>query len=81
LRRCVGNTGRVTRLNFDGFCFEDGPVGVRFTDYNSVFPAAVNIASTWDKNLMLQRGVAMGEEFRGKGVNVALSCLSVLGFG
>ena len=47
------------------------PVGVRNTDYNSVFPAGVNIASTWDKTLMLKRGEALGEEFRGKGVNVA----------
>ncbi|KIM83540.1 glycoside hydrolase family 3 protein [Piloderma croceum F 1598] len=70
--RCVGNTGRVTRLNFDGFCFEDSPVGVRDTDYASVFPSAVNVATTWDKNLMLKRGTAMGAEFRGKGVNVAL---------
>ena len=69
--RCVGYTGRVTRLNFDGFCFEDSPVGVRDTDYASVFPAAVNVAATWDKNLMLRRGTAMGAEFRGKGVNVA----------
>jgi hypothetical protein len=68
----VGNTGRVTRLNFDGLCFEDSPAGVRNTDYTSVFPAGVNIASTWDKNLMKQRGEAMGEEFRGKGINVAL---------
>lgn len=27
---------------------------------------------TWDKGLMLARGQAMGAEFRGKGVNVAL---------
>ena len=71
MHRCVGNTGRVPRLKFDGFCLQDSPAGVRDTDYTSVFPAAVNIASTWDKNLMRQRGVAMGAEFRGKGVNVA----------
>ncbi|KIM73689.1 glycoside hydrolase family 3 protein [Piloderma croceum F 1598] len=70
--RCIGNTGRVTRLNFDGICFEDSPVGVRLTDYASLFPAGVNIAATWDKGLMKKRGEAMGEEFRGKGVNVAL---------
>jgi beta-glucosidase len=61
----------VTRLNFDGICFEDSPVGVRLTDYASLFPSGVNIAATWDKGLMKKRGEAMGEEFRGKGVNVA----------
>jgi beta-glucosidase len=58
-------------LNFSGFCFEDSPVGVALTDYNSLFPPGVNAAATWDKSLMLKRGKAIGEEFRGKGVNVA----------
>ncbi|KII87356.1 glycoside hydrolase family 3 protein [Plicaturopsis crispa FD-325 SS-3] len=70
--RCVGNTGRVTRLNFDGFCLQDSPVGVRDADFTSVFPAGVNIAATWDAGLMWARGAAMGAEYRGKGVNVAL---------
>ena len=58
---------KATCLDFDG-CFQDAPVGVRNTDYNSVFPAGVNIAST---TLVLKRGEALGEEFRGNGVNVA----------
>ncbi|KAF8319075.1 glycoside hydrolase [Clavulina sp. PMI_390] len=70
--RCIGNTGTVPRIGFNGLCFEDGPLGVRSTDNNSAFPAGVNAATTWDRDLILQRGVAMGEEFRGKGVNVAL---------
>ena len=47
-------------------------MGVRNTDYNSVFPSGLNAGMTWDKNLMRKRGEAMGAEFRGKGVNVAL---------
>lgn len=70
--RCVGNTGAVPRLGFAGICLEDSPVGVRDTDYASLFPTAMNAAMTWDANLMYQRGAAMGAEFRGKGVNVAL---------
>lgn len=70
--RCVGNSGTIPRLNFPGFCFEDSPVGVRLTDYASVFPAGITVASTWDVDLYQQRGAAMGAEFRGKGVNVAL---------
>ena len=34
--------------------------------------AGVTIASTWDKDAFYQRGYSMGQEFRGKGVNVAL---------
>ncbi|KDE02407.1 Beta glucosidase [Microbotryum lychnidis-dioicae p1A1 Lamole] len=34
---------------------------------------SINVAATWDKDLMYKRGAAMGSEFRGKGVNFALS--------
>ncbi|KAF7966462.1 hypothetical protein HWV62_38330, partial [Athelia sp. TMB] len=70
--RCIGNSSSVPRLGFAGFCLEDLPVGVRDTDYASLFPSGMNVAMTWDAALMLQRGQAMGAEFRGKGVNVAL---------
>ena len=64
---------QIPRLNFKGICLQDSPVGVRFADFVSVFPAGINAAATWDENLIYRRGVAMGEEFRGKGVNVALA--------
>lgn len=70
--RCIGNTGTIPRLGFAGICLEDSPVGVRQTDYASVFPSGINAGMTWDANLMHQRGVALGAEFRGKGINVAL---------
>ncbi|OXV10510.1 hypothetical protein Egran_01729 [Elaphomyces granulatus] len=69
---CVGNTGSIPRLNFPGFCMQDSPLGVRFTDYVSAFPAGVNTAATWDKRLAYQRGNAMGNEHRNKGVDVQL---------
>ncbi|KAJ7078551.1 glycoside hydrolase family 3 protein [Mycena belliarum] len=50
----------------------DSPVGVRLASNVSVFPAAINVAATFNRTLMRQRGEAMGAEFRGKGVNVAL---------
>jgi beta-glucosidase len=40
-------------------------------DYALLFLSGVNIAATWDRGLMKKHGEAMGEEFRGKGVNVA----------
>lgn len=71
--RCVGETGTVPRLGFhQPICLQDGPVGVRFTDFNSVFPAAINSAATFDKDLMFKRAEAIALEFRNKGVNVAL---------
>lgn len=41
-------------------------------DYNSAFPAGMNIAATWSRDLAYARGQAMGEEHRGKGVDVQL---------
>nr|AFK65507.1 beta glucosidase [Glaciozyma antarctica] len=79
LNRCVGNTGTVERLGFEGICLEDSPLGVRFADFVSAFSAGINAAATWDKNLIRRRGVAMGKEFRGKGVNVALGPMMNMG--
>ena len=45
---------------------------MRLTDNVTVFPAGITTGATWDKSLMYRRGVAMGQEFRGKGVNVYL---------
>ena len=87
---CVGNIKAIPRKNFPGLCLEDSPLGVRFADRVSVFPAGVNTAATWvlhgyspikrhilhdyrfDRDLMRRRGVALGKEFRGKGVHIAL---------
>ena len=41
-------------------------------DYNSGFPAGVNVAATWDRGLAYARGAAMGAEHREKGVDVQL---------
>ncbi|EFP74048.2 uncharacterized protein PGTG_00004 [Puccinia graminis f. sp. tritici CRL 75-36-700-3] len=77
--RCVGETGTVPRLGFNQpICLQDGPVGVRFTDFNSVFPAGINAAATFDKNLMYKRAHAMAEEFKNKGVNVILAPMTNL---
>ncbi|KAK3321596.1 glycosyl hydrolase family 3 N terminal domain-containing protein [Apodospora peruviana] len=70
--RCIGMTGSVPRLGFRGFCLEDGPLGVRYTDHNSAFPAGINVAATFSRDLMRRRGEAMGEEFNGKGIDVQL---------
>ncbi|KAI0871595.1 glycoside hydrolase family 3 protein [Hypoxylon argillaceum] len=69
---CVGSIGAISRLDFEGICFSDGPSGVARSDSVSVFPAGVTISATWDRDLMYRRGVAIGEEFRGKGSHVAL---------
>ena len=69
---CIGNIGPVERLSFRGLCFADGPAGVNRADLVSVFPAGITVAATWDADLMYQRELALGAEFRAKGVNVML---------
>ncbi|CAI7652711.1 unnamed protein product [Penicillium pancosmium] len=70
--KCVGETGGIPRLGMWGMCMQDSPLGIRDSDYNSGFAAGVNVAATWDKRLAYQRGLAMGEEHRDKGVDVQL---------
>ncbi|KAF9480035.1 beta-glucosidase [Pholiota conissans] len=69
---CVGNTPAISSISFPGLCLEDSPLGVRYADFVSAFPPAINVGATFNRTLMRQRGVAMGAEFRGKGVHVAL---------
>ncbi|KAM4057181.1 fibronectin type III-like domain-containing protein [Hirsutella rhossiliensis] len=69
---CVGNTGSVPRMGLHGLCLQDGPLGLRFSDYNSAFPVGLTSGATWSRHLWAARGKAMGAEARGKGVDVLL---------
>ncbi|KAF7425938.1 hypothetical protein PC9H_008300 [Pleurotus ostreatus] len=70
--RCVGDTHPVDRLGIPSICFQDGPAGLRLVKGVTGFPSGINTASTFSRRLMRARGVALGEESRGKGVNVFL---------
>ncbi|KAM0438471.1 hypothetical protein ACHAPT_001220 [Fusarium lateritium] len=72
LAPCIGNILPVERVGFKGLCLQDGAAGVNLADLTSVFPSGVAAAASWDKALLCKRGKAMGEEFRAKGINVAL---------
>jgi beta-glucosidase-like glycosyl hydrolase len=69
---CVGNTGPVDRLGFPSLCLQDGPLGLRFVDNSTAFPAAITVGASWNKQLMYDRGRAHGFEARLKGINVIL---------
>ncbi|OCL04272.1 glycoside hydrolase family 3 protein [Glonium stellatum] len=70
--RCVGNSGSALRLGLPQLCLQDSALGLRNSDHNTAFPAGITVGATWDKSLMYARGVALGAEFRGKGINVFL---------
>ncbi|EGO28584.1 glycoside hydrolase family 3 protein [Serpula lacrymans var. lacrymans S7.9] len=74
---CVGNI--PANKNFPGLCLEDSPLAVRFADFVTAFPAGITTASTWNRALIRARGLALGSEHKGKGVNVALGPMMNMG--
>ncbi|EOD46699.1 putative beta-glucosidase 1 protein [Neofusicoccum parvum] len=70
---CPGMIAPVERLNFTGLCLQDGPLAIRQAVYANVYPAGVNVASTWDRNAFYQRSNLMGQEFKAKGAQIALT--------
>lgn len=69
---CVGNTGSVPRFNIPSLCMQDGPLGVRFTDFISAFPAGITAGASFNKELIAFRGKALALEHKAKGVHVVL---------
>lgn len=69
---CVGNTPAIERLGVKSLCFSDAPDGIRGQEFVSSFPAQLTVGATFDRDLMYRYGKALGEEYRGKGINVAL---------
>lgn len=68
----MGNTGAIPRLGFRSLCLQDSPLGIRFADFASAYPAGVTIAATWSRELFYKRGHDMGSEHRDKGIDVQL---------
>lgn len=68
----VGNTGPAVHVGFPGLALQDGPLGIRFADNATAFPAGVTVGATWNRELMYARGSAHGEEARRKGINILL---------
>ncbi|RYC81622.1 putative beta-glucosidase G [Fusarium oxysporum f. sp. narcissi] len=70
---CGGNIAPIPRVNFKGICLQDSPLGVREADFVTMFPAGLTAGASFDKRLMYERGLLMADEFRAKGINIALS--------
>lgn len=73
---CIGNILPIDHAGFKGICMQDGPNGINIADLVSVFPAGLTSVASWDKDLLYKRAYALGEEFRGKGINIALGYVS-----
>ena len=79
---CVGNIEPINngKVNFKGICLQDGPAGVRYAKGTSIsWQANLNVAATFNKELMYDIGKAQGEENKEKGINVFLSpCVNIM---
>ncbi|PQE04926.1 glycosyl hydrolase family 3 n terminal domain-containing protein [Rutstroemia sp. NJR-2017a BBW] len=76
----VGNTAPALSAGFPGLALQDGPLGLRFADNATAFPAGITVGATFNRELMYKRGKAHGQEARLKGVQVLLGpCVGPLG--
>ena len=73
----VGSTAAIPRLNIPALLMNDGPQG--FRDENcktngctTAFPSGLTIAASFDTEMALKWGDAMGLEFQQKGANIQL---------
>jgi beta-glucosidase len=69
---CVGNTYAISNPDFPSLCLQDAPLGVRFAYNVTSGVAGINAAASFDRNAIYERGVYMGQEFRGKGAHIQL---------
>ncbi|KAF2477372.1 beta-glucosidase 1 precursor [Lindgomyces ingoldianus] len=69
---CVGNTKAVGSIGYPSLCLQDGPLGVRYVNGVTAFPAGVQAASTWDIDLIRERGNFLGAEAKQLGIHVQL---------
>ncbi|KAF5019513.1 hypothetical protein F66182_8478 [Fusarium sp. NRRL 66182] len=68
----VGNTGAAVHVGFPALALQDGPLGIRFADNATSWPAGVTVGATFNKKLMYERGKGHGKEARAKGINIIL---------
>ena len=62
------------QVYFKTICFKDGSTGIRLANGTSIsWQSNLNLAGTFNKELIYEVGKALGEEAREKGVNVLLS--------
>ncbi len=75
-RRRMYSTKSIKRLDIPSFKVTDGPLGAAYHSSgfkkNTRFPATVSIASTWNRELSREIGVAMGKEVRALGRHILL---------
>ncbi|KAK0725873.1 glycoside hydrolase superfamily [Lasiosphaeris hirsuta] len=76
----VGTNAPAIHVGFPQLQLQDGPLGIRFADNITAFPAGITVGATWNRQLMYARGKAHAIEAHDKGINVLLGpCVGPLG--
>jgi beta-glucosidase len=71
------NSQGVPRLGIPPIRMTDGPVGVR-NEEATAFPVSVNMAASWNTELIYRYGIALAEETKAKGKNCILGpCVGI----
>ena len=84
LKRCVGQIEPIKPWfkpeKFAGIKFGDGTTGPRFQNgLTNSWPAPINLAATFNRELLYEVGKAQGYDFYHTGINVALTpCINML---
>ena len=78
LGKCVGSIDGNKDRNFPGLCLQDGPAGVRFAKNTQHWQAAINTATTFNRDLMYKIIAAQVREFKGKGIEVEKQLFKLL---
>ena len=78
-KTCVGGISPIPERGFPGICLQDGPAGVRPSDYATTWQASINSAATFNRDLVREVGFAQAGEFKDKGVNIMLTpCINIM---
>ena len=62
----------IKRLGIPEIKMSDGPQGLRNDGKTNAMPCGIMLAATWNKNLAVNYGKALGEDARARGVHILL---------
>jgi len=65
-------TRPIPRLGIPSLKMSDGPMGVHDYGLTTAYPAGIALAASWDVDLALRFGTAMGQDARARGVHFIL---------
>jgi beta-glucosidase len=65
-------TRPIPRLGIPSLRMSDGPMGVHDYGLTTAYPAGIALAASWDVDLALRFGAAMGKDARARGVHFIL---------